>query len=170
MKMSWSLPQIKKAKLAERELLMLAHHQAYVDDILELKLERTRARKIGLPLTKEMVNRARASMQAFTNAVDSALINGFSASLAGGTHHAHYDEGEGFCFFNDFAINVRRLYHQYPTRKILILDLDVHQGNGNSSILKDDPNVFIVSLHGKRNYPYRKIESHIDIEFEKSNI
>jgi acetoin utilization deacetylase AcuC-like enzyme len=154
--------------LISKELLLLAHDSTYVDEILSLSLDPKKARPIGLPLNKEMVNRTLASSQAFTHAVDESLIHGYGASFAGGTHHAHFDAGEGFCFFNDFAINVRRLYKLYPQKNILILDLDVHQGNGNSSILKNDPNVFIVSFHGKSNYPYRKIDSHIDVAFENN--
>jgi len=155
------------ADLISKELLILGHDEQYVDDVLNLKLDHSSARKVGLPLTQEMVNRARTSANAFTKAVDASLEDGFSASLAGGTHHAHFNEGEGFCFFNDFAINARRLGLLYPTKKILILDLDVHQGNGNSSILKNDLNTYIVSFHGEKNYPFRKIESHIDISFSE---
>lgn len=160
--------QLFAAPLADSELLYLAHEKSYIDNTLALTLDPKVARKVGLPLTEEMINRARSSVMAFTMAVDSSLERGLSASLAGGTHHAHFNQGEGFCYFNDFAINVRRLYHKFPTHKILILDLDVHQGNGNSSILKNDPNVFIVSFHGKSNYPYHKIPSHIDVEFENN--
>ena len=156
------------AEIIQKELLYLAHHESYVDNVINLTLEKKLARPIGLPLSREMVNRTMASAQAFTSAVDESLIKGYSGSFAGGTHHAHYDKGEGFCFFNDFAVNVRRFQRLYPQKKILILDLDVHQGNGNSSILKDDPNVFIVSFHGKHNYPYRKTNSHIDVEFENN--
>ena len=146
--------------------LLLAHSEEYVNDVINLTLDPRKARPIGLPLNREMVDRTMASAQAFSHAVEQSLQHGYGASFAGGTHHAHYDQGEGFCFFNDFAVNVRRMYKNFPQKKVLILDLDVHQGNGNSSILKEDLNVFIVSLHGKHNYPYRKVDSHIDIDFE----
>lgn len=147
--------------------LYLAHNKEYVDRVLDLSLERNAARPIGLPLSFEMVLRARASLFSFLSAAETSLTEGISSSLAGGTHHAHADRGEGFCFFNDFAVTVRKLHRKNPKLKILILDLDVHQGNGNSSILKHDKNVYIVSFHGQQNYPYRKIDSHIDIGFEK---
>ena len=160
--------QCKPSEMISKELLMLAHDPKYIEEVLNLTLDQKQARPIGLPLNHDMINRTRASAQAFTSAVDESLVHGYGASFAGGTHHAHFDAGEGFCFFNDFAINVRRLYKLYPQKNILILDLDVHQGNGNSSILKNDPNVFIVSFHGKSNYPYRKVESHIDVGFENN--
>lgn len=146
--------------------LYIAHDSHYVNQVMSKSLESREAKKIGLPLTDEMINRALTSQNAFKLCVDQALIDGFSATLAGGTHHAHYASGEGFCFFNDFAFNVRRIGQKFAQKKILILDLDVHQGNGNSSILKDDENVFIVSFHGEKNYPYRKVASNIDIGFD----
>ena len=147
--------------------LYLAHEKNYVDKVLSCTLEHKLARAVGLPLIPEMVIRARASLQSFMSATYSAIESGIASSLAGGTHHAHADRGEGFCFFNDFAVVTRKLHLSKPHLKILILDLDVHQGNGNSSILNRDENVFVVSFHGRVNYPYRKVHSHLDVEFEK---
>ena len=157
--------QITAAQLINIDHLYLAHTPDYIEQVLDLSLSREKARAIGLPLNEEMVRRALGSQGAFWQAVTSSLDTGFSASLAGGTHHAHADSGEGFCFFNDFAVNVRRLHRERPGYKILILDLDVHQGNGNSSILNKDKDVFIASYHGKNNYPYRKVPSHLDRSF-----
>ncbi|MAZ47048.1 MAG: histone deacetylase [Halobacteriovoraceae bacterium] len=157
-----------EADICQIEDLLLAHDHEYIHQVLSLTLERKLARAVGLPLTPEMVIRARASMQSFLNATFTALEEGVSSSLAGGTHHAHKDGGEGFCFFNDFAVATRKIHSIDPYKKILILDLDVHQGNGNSSILNQDKNVFIISFHGETNYPYRKVESHIDIGFSKN--
>lgn len=164
--------KIIDAKFIESDIcdiqdLYLAHDKNYIDQVLDLSLDRKAARPVGLPLSYEMVLRARASLSSFLSAAETSLSEGISSSLAGGTHHAHADRGEGFCFFNDFAVAVRKLHKKNPHLKILILDLDVHQGNGNSSILKNDKNVFIVSFHGQQNYPYKKIDSHIDIGFEK---
>lgn len=158
--------QLYEGEEISQEDLCLAHDEEYIQKVLDLTLETKRARKIGLPLTPEMILRARVSNGAFQQAVDSALEKGLSGTLAGGTHHAMKAEGEGYCFFNDFAVAVRRVHKHFPNKKILILDLDVHQGNGNSDILMKDKNLKIVSFHGKNNYPYRKIPSHIDIEFE----
>lgn len=158
--------QLLKATPLNEEYLYLAHTQDYVQDVLNLRLDPLKARPIGLPLSHEMVLRARTSAGAFFEALHESLKTGYSASLAGGTHHAHADRGEGFCFFNDFAIGVRWMAQQFVQKKILILDLDVHQGNGNASILKNDPNVYLISFHGKHNYPYRKVDSHVDVAFE----
>ncbi len=160
------LSQVSPAEKIETEFLHLAHMPDYIEGVLNLTLDHKMARLIGLPLNQAMVDRALGSQGAFWQAVTSSLETGFSASMAGGTHHAHADAGEGFCFFNDFAVNVRRIHREKEDYKILILDLDVHQGNGNSSILKHDENVFIVSYHGRNNYPYRKVPSHLDREFE----
>ena len=91
--------QCKPADMISRELLLLAHAPQYIDEVLNLTLDQKKARPIGLPLTREMVNRTMASAQAFTHAVDESLVHGYGASFAGGTHHAHFDRGEGFCFF-----------------------------------------------------------------------
>lgn len=155
-----------KAKVCQKEDLYLAHSHTYVDDVISLTLDSKKARAIGLPLSRDMVNRAMSSTDAVIQSAYSALENGFAASLCGGTHHASFDKGEGFCYFNDFAVVSRKLFLANPNIKILILDLDVHQGNGNSAILKNDNYVDIVSFHGRRNYPFKKIPSTIDVEFE----
>jgi acetoin utilization deacetylase AcuC-like enzyme len=142
--------------------LLLAHKEEYVFGIKDQSLDRRDLRKIGLPVGIELWNRVLASVGGFLNAVEASFEYGFSSSLSGGTHHAHYDSGEGFCVFNDFAIACRK--HAY--KNILVIDLDVHQGNGNSSILGKDDNVFIFSMHGEKNYPYRKIPSHLDVALE----
>jgi acetoin utilization deacetylase AcuC-like enzyme len=120
-------------------------------------------RPIGLPWSPELYQRSLCSVGGFVAATENALSDGFSALLAGGTHHAHRDRGEGYCVFNDFAVATLRLLTQKRVKKVLIIDLDVHQGNGNSSILGDRDDVFIFSMHGERNYPFRKVKSHLDI-------
>lgn len=157
---------LKRAEICSIKDLYLAHDPNYVDDVIGLKLDAKIARGVGLPLNADMVNRALSSMDAVIKAAYSALENGFSASICGGTHHASYAKGEGFCYFNDFAVVCRKLYLENPLIKILILDMDVHQGNGNSSILANDDYVDIVSFHGAKNYPFRKVKSSIDVEFD----
>lgn len=158
--------QFIPAKLAPENLLKIAHSNDYIEQTLSYSLDSKRARRIGLPVNEAMVNRARASVDAFFNTSLSAIKDGFSATISGGTHHAQYNQGGGFCFFNDFAIASKYLLNQYPLFKILILDLDVHQGDGNSEILKDEDAVTVVSFHGKDNYPYNKYQSDIDMAFE----
>ncbi|NQZ19905.1 MAG: histone deacetylase [Bdellovibrionales bacterium] len=92
-----------------------------------------------------------------------SLDFGLSGQLAGGTHHAHFDYGSGYCIFNDFAIVAKKLLHDDRIHRVAIIDLDVHQGDGNASLLKSDPNIFVLSLHGQKNFPFRKFESDLDI-------
>jgi acetoin utilization deacetylase AcuC-like enzyme len=139
--------------------IYLAHTKEYVEGIKNQTLDKRQMRKIGLPVGDDLWKRVLASVGGYLNAVEASFEYGFSSSLSGGTHHAHADSGEGFCVFNDFAIACRK----YPNKNFLIIDLDVHQGNGNSSILRHDDNVFIFSMHGEKNYPFKKIPSHLDV-------
>lgn len=143
--------------------LSLAHTKTYIDSIRTGAMDPKLARPIGLPLTESLYKRSLCSVGGFLSAVEEARRSGFSAQLAGGTHHAFADHGEGFCVFNDFAVATLKHLRERPADRILILDLDVHQGNGNSSILGKTENVFIVSIHGERNYPFRKVASHWDV-------
>lgn len=155
--------QLHPAPLCSVHDLSLAHDPAYIEGIRTGTLDPKLARPIGLPLTEALYHRSCASVGGFLGALEEALRSGFSAQLAGGTHHAFADHGEGFCVFNDFAVASLRHLRERPHDRILILDLDVHQGNGNSSILGAMENVFVVSLHGERNYPFRKVSSHWDV-------
>lgn len=146
-----------------RHDLYLAHCKDYVDGVLDLSLEHKRARQIGLPLTEEMVLRTCVSVQASLMAAERALKTGLSGALSSGTHHARYRQGEGFCFFSDFAVIAKK----YPKLKILIIDLDVHQGNGNAEILNEHQNVIILDFYCQENYPYRKIQASIDVPIPK---
>lgn len=151
--------QLIAAKVAQADLAKRAHDQTYVDDVINLTLDQRKARRIGLPLTRQMVNRTLVSLDASFQAAQMALKYGVSGALSSGTHHAGYSHGEGFCFFNDFAVIART----YPKYKILIIDLDVHQGNGNGEILKTDSNVDIIDMYCEQNYPFRKSLSGLSI-------
>lgn len=155
--------QLRAAPHAEVTDLLRVHKDWYVDGIINNTLTEKQFRPIGLTWSQELVQRSTAAVGGFMAATESALVNGFSALLAGGTHHAHADAGEGFCVFNDFAVAAVKLIETGRVKKILIIDLDIHQGNGNSSILGERNDVFILSLHGERNYPFRKVPSHLDI-------
>ena len=157
------LSQLHPAPQASVEDLSVAHAPWYIDGILNNTLTEKQFRPVGLTWSPELVLRSTAAVGGFKKAVESACELGFSALLAGGTHHAHADQGEGFCIFNDFACAALSLLRSGRKKKILIIDLDVHQGNGNSSILGQRDDVFILSLHGERNYPFRKIPSHLDV-------
>ena len=155
--------QLTPAEKVSQEDLLRAHSPHYVNGLFQNTLAEKELRPIGLTWSEDLLNRSLTSVGGFLAATDSALKNGFSALLAGGTHHAHADRGEGYCVFNDFAVAALRLLSQEKVKKILIIDLDVHQGNGNSSILGNRDDVFILSLHGEKNYPFRKVPSHLDV-------
>jgi acetoin utilization deacetylase AcuC-like enzyme len=167
-KLSWGQKNFEffPTKPCDWEDVLLAHDELYVQKLNSDDMPKLEKKAIGFPLSDRLVTRSRSSVNGFLNACDSAFRTGFSANLSGGTHHAHRDRGEGFCVFNDFAIAALKLIKNKAAKKVLILDLDVHQGNGNSSILGSTPEVYTVSFHGKHNYPYRKVPSCLDIEFE----
>lgn len=155
--------QLFPAPLAEWEDLIRAHDEAYVTGLMNHTLSAKELRPIGLTWSEKLLERSLASTGGFVAAATCALETGFSGLLAGGTHHAHRDRGEGYCVFNDFAVAALKLLDEKKVQKILIIDLDVHQGNGNSSILGKRDDVFIFSMHGEKNYPFRKIPSHLDV-------
>lgn len=165
-----NLTQLHESPLALDQDLLRAHKEEYLYGLKNNTIPEKELRPIGLTWSPELLKRSYSSVGGFVAATDSAIENGFSALLAGGTHHAHADRGEGYCVFNDFAVAALRLIELKKVKKILILDLDVHQGNGNSSILGKRDDIFILSLHGEKNYPFRKIPSHLDIPLpEKTN-
>ena len=143
-----------------------AHDIEYIQKLNNLNLSRSEIRKTGFPLTKELVEREYIITKGTCECVDFALNYGAAANIAGGTHHAFKDRGEGFCLFNDVAIASHYAIEKYNFSKILIVDLDVHQGNGTASIFKNEDRVFSFSMHGKKNYPFKKENSDLDIELE----
>lgn len=155
--------QLFPAPLATISDLLYAHDQRYVEALFNHTLPPKELRPIGLDWSEDLLMRSRASVGGFITAAQSALESGFSGLLAGGTHHAHRDRGEGYCVFNDFAVAGLKMIAEKKVSKILIVDLDVHQGNGNSSILGDRDDIFIFSMHGEKNYPFKKVPSHLDV-------
>lgn len=155
--------QLVPADMVSEEDLLRAHSEIYVSGLTNNTLSEKELRPIGLTWSKELLVRSFTSVGGFVAATDTALKDGFSALLAGGTHHAHADRGEGYCVFNDFAVAALRLLETNKVKKILIIDLDVHQGNGNSSILGQRKDIFIMSVHGEKNYPFRKVPSSLDV-------
>jgi acetoin utilization deacetylase AcuC-like enzyme len=144
--------------------LQLAHCPQYIQRVSGGLLSTDEQRSIGFPWSPAMVERSRRSAGATLAAAKAALRDGVSANLAGGTHHAHYDRGEGFCVFNDAAVATRALQATGLVRRVAIVDCDVHQGNGTANILVTDPDAYTCSLHGARNFPFEKAQSHLDIE------
>tara|TARA_B100001287_G_scaffold22567_1_gene16508 strand:- start:10783 stop:11682 length:900 start_codon:yes stop_codon:yes gene_type:complete len=142
------------------------HSQQYINKLNSLSLTKSEIRKTGFPLSKELVEREYIITEGTRRCVDYAILNGVSANIAGGTHHAFKDRGEGFCLFNDIAVGSYYAIEEYQIKKILVIDLDVHQGNGTASIMKNESRVFTFSMHGKKNYPFKKEKSDVDIELE----
>jgi acetoin utilization deacetylase AcuC-like enzyme len=155
--------QLFASPIAGPELLELAHDRKYIEAMRDGTVATEIIKRIGFPWSEALYLRSCATVGGALAAALSALEFGISGNLAGGTHHAHADRGEGYCVFNDIAVCTRYLQSQGLVKKIAIIDLDVHQGNGNSSILGNDPDVFIFSMHGEKNYPFKKIPSHLDI-------
>jgi len=144
-------------------VLALAHHPSYIERVSNGSLSPAEQKAIGFPWTPQMVERSRRSTGATINACRAALQDGVAVNLAGGTHHAYADHGEGFCVFNDAAIAARLMQAERRIKRVAIVDLDVHQGNGTASILANDDSVFTLSLHGEHNYPFRKELSDLDV-------
>jgi acetoin utilization deacetylase AcuC-like enzyme len=144
-------------------VLALAHHPDYIQRVCGGSLSPAEQKAIGFPWTLQMVERSRRSAGATIAACRAAMEQGIAANLAGGTHHAHADRGEGFCVFNDAAIAARLMQAERRVKRVAIVDLDVHQGNGTASILARDESVFTLSLHGEHNYPFKKETSDLDV-------
>ena len=153
-----------KPDLIDESLILRAHTTAYVDRLKNLDLSKKEIRVSGFPLSQELVDREQIIAQGTIDASKYALEYGVSMNIAGGTHHAFSDRAEAFCLLNDQAIAARYLQDQNLAQKILIVDLDVHQGNGTAEIFQNDDSVFTFSMHGKGNYPFRKETSDLDIE------
>ncbi|MBL9103884.1 MAG: histone deacetylase [Myxococcales bacterium] len=148
---------------ATPEQLALAHDPAYVARVREGRLSDAELRDIGFPWSPAMVERSLRSTGATISACRAALVDGVSVNLAGGTHHAYRDRGSGYCVFNDAAVAARVVQAERRIERALIVDLDVHQGDGTAAILADDPTIFTFSIHGARNYPFKKQQSDLDI-------
>ncbi|MDX1455574.1 MAG: histone deacetylase [Gammaproteobacteria bacterium] len=148
---------------ASRELLGLVHEDAYLDKLFGFSLPPIEERKMGLPWTPELLRRSRLAVSGTLNAARAALEEGMAGNLGGGTHHAMPDHGRGFCIFNDVAIAIRQLLNEGRIQRALVLDCDVHQGDGTATIFGNEPRVFTFSMHGDRNYPARKPPSTVDV-------
>jgi acetoin utilization deacetylase AcuC-like enzyme len=171
------LPGIRLAEAppATEGELALAHEPRYIEAVLQGQLSAAEQREIGFPWTERMAQRALRSVGATVAAARAALADGVAGQTAGGTHHAYAHKGSGYCVFNDVAVAARLMQAEahravlppgQPRRllRVLVIDLDVHQGNGTASIFQDDRSVFTLSLHGARNFPFRKEASSLDVE------
>ena len=181
---SHSFPMAKYSKLRERvvaeriverdrlvepesariDQLALAHTADYIDDVVLGRLSAEQQRRIGFPWSSAMVERSRRSVGGTIAAAYAALQDGVAVNLAGGTHHAFSDRGEGYCVFNDIAVASRVLHREHDSSlRIAVIDCDVHQGNGTAAIFRGDDAVFTFSIHGEKNFPFRKETSNLDV-------
>ena len=155
-----------KPEMIDEKIVLKTHQLQYFDRLKKQKLSSKEIREIGFPLSKELYIREMTISKGTIDCVNFSIDNGISMNIAGGTHHAFYDRGEAFCMLNDQAIAANYILDNGLGKKILIIDLDVHQGNGTASIFKNNNSVFTLSFHGKNNYPFRKEKSDLDIELE----
>jgi acetoin utilization deacetylase AcuC-like enzyme len=156
--------EIVEPVAASVEDVRLVHTDDYVTRLIAGTLTAKEIRKLGLPWSEALVRRSFLACSGTISAAKEALKTGVASNLAGGTHHAYPDRGEGFCVFNDVAVAIRVLQKEKLAEKFLIVDCDVHQGNGTAAIFENDDNVFTFSMHGKKNYPLFKERSSLDIE------
>ena len=157
---------LEEAPAAQDDELLLAHDAAYIERMSRGGLTAAEIRQIGFPWSAQMAERARRSAGATIAASKAALNQRCAINLAGGTHHAFADHGEGFCCFNDAAVAARVMQRDHGVQRVLICDLDVHQGNGTASLFRGDDSVFTFSMHGARNYPVRKEISDRDVALQ----
>ena len=154
------------APFADPALIRLAHDETYVRDFLEGSISAASMRRIGFPWSEGLVRRTLASVGGTLGAASVALREGWGGTLAGGTHHAFRAAGSGFCVFNDIAVAIEWLRSQGLIRRAAVLDLDVHQGDGTAQMFEQDPDVMTVSIHSRRNFPFRKQRSRVDVELD----
>ena len=156
--------ELRRSEAASLEAIERAHDPAYVRAFVDGTLSAQAQRRIGFPWSEGLVARTLASTGGTLQASREALVSGISGGLAGGTHHAFRGEGSGFCVFNDIAVAIRGLQREGRVRRVAVVDLDVHQGDGTAAIFEGDPDVFTLSLHGAHNFPFRKQRSSLDVE------
>lgn len=151
---------------AYKQQLSLAHDPEYVEKVFQGALSEREIRRIGFPWSPELVVRTQHSVGGTIAACRAGLRDGAAANLAGGTHHAHRDFGSGYCLFNDCAVATKVMQQDTLAKQVMILDCDVHQGDGTAAIFSADPSVYTFSIHGARNFPFHKVPSDQDIELD----
>ncbi len=157
---------LHEAPAAGDEDILRVHLPEYWDRVVNGTLSEKEIRRIGFPWSPGLVERTRRSVGGTLAACRAALQEGFAANLAGGTHHAYPDHGEGYCVLNDVAIAARAMQHEGLARRVVIIDCDVHQGNGTAAIFAGDPSVYTFSMHGARNFPFHKEASDLDLALD----
>lgn len=156
--------EVVEVKAVDFHRILRVHDKGYIEKVQSGLLDRKEQILLGLPASAHLFSRSATEIEATRLACNAALEEGVGVCLAGGTHHAFREHGEGYCVFNDIAIAIRDLQDRQPGIKVMVVDTDAHQGNGTASILGDDPLVFTYSIHVGRNYPTKKIASTMDVE------
>ncbi len=156
--------RLQAAEPAHEADLLRCHTRDYVERVLSGGLSEREQRRIGFPWSPALARRSLRTVGGTLAACRAALDDGVSANLAGGTHHAYADHGEGYCVFNDAAVAARAMQAEGRVRRVVIVDCDVHQGNGTAALLRDDPTIYTFSIHGAKNYPAHKEQSDLDLE------
>jgi len=159
-----SAEQLEQAEPVGRQALHRVHTEAYVRACFDGTLDEAALRRVGFPWSKALLERSLASAGGTLSAARWALTHGAAGNLAGGTHHAHADFGSGYCVFNDLAVTASALLEERQVERVLVVDLDVHQGDGTAAIFQREPRVFTFSMHGAKNFPFRKQVSSRDVE------
>ncbi|TCP09405.1 acetoin utilization deacetylase AcuC-like enzyme [Crenobacter luteus] len=161
---AFAAARMEEAPAATFAELTRVHAPDYVRGVFDGSLPSARWREIGFPWSPELAERSARSVGATVAAARSALVDGVGVNLAGGTHHAAVAHGSGFCVFNDVAVAARLMLDEGRVRRVLVIDLDVHQGNGTAAIFRDEARVFTFSMHGEKNFPFRKVAGDWDID------
>jgi acetoin utilization deacetylase AcuC-like enzyme len=151
------------AEAASARQILLVHNRDYYEEICSGSISARKMRVIGLPWSRQLIERAHLGIGAAILAADEALRNGIAGCLSGGTHHAFRGEGRGFCVFNDVAVTIADLFSRQVIQRAAVIDVDAHQGNGTAGIFRDNPNVLILDIYGDKNYPVRKVPADIDL-------
>ena len=151
--------QVAPSPLADRETVLLAHDAAYVDALEDGSIDPRAMRRIGFPWSEQIPLRGRRTVGGQLAAAHAALRDGLSGQMAGGTHHAHRGFGAGFCIYNDQAATALTLLDEGAVDRVAIIDLDVHQGDGNAALLASDPRIFVLDVYGEKNFPFRKVDA-----------
>jgi acetoin utilization deacetylase AcuC-like enzyme len=155
--------ELLEPTLADPRDICRVHTKDYWEQLSRGTLPAAAVRRLGLPWSESLVRRSRASVQGTLSAARIAIREGVAVNLAGGTHHAFPDRGEGYCVLNDIAVAIRTLQHDAWVQRMAVVDCDVHQGNGTAAIFPNEPDVFTFSIHGDHNYPFRKVPGTLDI-------
>ena len=155
--------ELRAPRAVSNKEILRSHERGYLRRVVAGTLTEKEVRRIGFPWSEKMVERSRRASGGTLGACHAALEDGFAANLAGGTHHAFADRGEGYCIFNDSAIAARAVQAEGLVERVVVVDTDVHQGNGTAAILHGDPSVFTFSIHGAKNFPFHKEESDLDV-------